>query len=346
MDLALYDPQYGYYARRARRSGRAGDFFTSVDVGPLFGELIESQLAEMAEHLEPEAPFDLVEAGASDGRLAADILRAARRRHPALYDRTRLHLVDASPQARDAQRVTLGELSDRLVSSSDTLPSSFSGVLLANELLDALPAHQIVMREEGLREVFVSAAPDGALFLSEGALSTPRLREYLERLGITLEPGWRAEINLCAAEWIKNAARRLHRGFIIVIDYGHEARELYSAAHAGGTLTSFLEHHARGSERSRPDWIDRPGEKDLTAHVDFSTVRAAAEQEGLETLGFLDQTYFVLGLIGDATEIGNPSALRTLMMPGGLGSTHKVLILGRNVGRPSLKACSFRQRVT
>src|SRR6059036_3103683 len=100
MELALYDPAFGYYARAPRRSGRAGDFFTSVDVGPLFGQLLEVQLAEMDRLVNREGGVDLVEAGASDGRLAADILRAARAQHPGFYDRIRLHLVEASPSAR------------------------------------------------------------------------------------------------------------------------------------------------------------------------------------------------------------------------------------------------------
>src|SRR3954449_11049893 len=121
MDLALYDPEHGYYARAAQRSGRAGDFFTSVDVGPLFGELLEIQVAEMAALLATNrkataqpAAFSLVEAGAGNGRLAADILRAMKRRDPALYQSLQLHLVESSAAARAAQRATLGEHADRM----------------------------------------------------------------------------------------------------------------------------------------------------------------------------------------------------------------------------------------
>jgi SAM-dependent MidA family methyltransferase len=166
MDLALYDPEIGYYARAARRSGRAGDFFTSVDVGPLFGELLEIQIAEMADLLTadpglPTADFDLVEAAAGNARLSADILQASRRRDSAFYNRIRLHLVETSADARAAGRATLGEVADRLVSSSDSLPPTFTGVLFANELLDALPVHQVVMRPEGLREIYVDVGdPD------------------------------------------------------------------------------------------------------------------------------------------------------------------------------------------
>jgi SAM-dependent MidA family methyltransferase len=363
MELALYDPEHGYYARAAQRSGRAGDFFTSVDVGPLFGQLLEVQLAEMVAILDSESGIqnaDLVEAGAGNGRLSADILRAAKRRDPAFYDAIRLHLVEASPEARRAQPATLDDVAERLTSSDPTLPDSFEGVLIANELLDAMPVHQVVMRDEGLREVYVSrqssvvsppSTDDWRLTTVEGPPSTPALAEYLARLGVVLEPGWRVEINLRAVEWVRDAARRLRRGFMILIDYGHEARELYSASHSAGTLTTFAHHRSGGAESSLavPAWLQRPGEQDLTAHVDFTSVRAAAEAEGMTALGFLDQTYFLLGLVealpDPQSAIRNPQ-FKTLMLPGGIGSTHKVLILGKDVGTRSLRGCSFKMRVT
>jgi SAM-dependent MidA family methyltransferase len=375
MDLALYHPELGYYARAAQRSGRAGDFFTSVDAGSLFGELLEVQLAEMgcltaelAKHAHnnvgsavsaPSAvpSFDLVEAGAGNGRLAADILRAAKTQHPAFYESIRLHLVEASEEARRAQAGMLDEVAGRLASSGPALPDSFEGVLVANELLDALPVHQVVMREDGLREIYVTTNDEPRttnherLVTIEGPPSTPALAAYLDHLGVVLEPGWRVEINLRAVDWTRDAARRLRHGFIILIDYGHDAQELYSSAHATGTLTTFVQHRSGGPEGSAaaPAWLQRPGEQDLTAHVDFTSVRTAAEDEGMTTLGFLDQTYLLMGLLeglaNPQSAIRNPQ-FKTLMLPGGIGSTHKVLILGKGVGAPALRGCSFRVRVT
>ena len=356
MELALYHPELGYYARAARRSGRAGDFFTSVDVGPLFGELLEVQIAEMAELLAQSAAahpaFDLVEAGAGNGRLSADILNAARRRDPVLYDRTKLHLVERSPAARVLQREVLAGNADKLAGSTEDLPAAFEGVLLANELLDAMPVHQLVMRPEGLREIFVSASRGDALTTREGPPSTPALGTYLGRLNIVPEPGWRFEINLAALDWVRAAAQRLSRGFIILIDYGHEARDLYSASHAAGTLTTFARHTSVESApgAATPSWLLDPGARDVTAHVDFTSVRGAAEAEGMVTLGFLDQTYFLLGLL-DVERMAQDDfkrrlALKTLLMPGALGSTMKVLLLGKNVGTPALRGCSYRMRVT
>jgi len=193
----------------------------------------------------------------------------------------------------------------------------------------------------------------------EGPLSTPELAAYLDGLGVSLEPGWRVEINLRAIDWVREAARRLERGFMILVDYGHEARELYSATHSAGTLTSFSGHRSAGPESSpkAPPWLQQPGERDITAHVDFTSVRAAAEAEGLVTVGLLDQTYFLLGLLRCANldspeRLASPEhlkkrlALKTLLMPGGLGSTMKVLILGKDVGAPALGGCSYKVRVT
>jgi SAM-dependent MidA family methyltransferase len=356
MELALYDPEFGYYARVGQRSGRAGDFFTSVDVGAVFGELLAVQVAEMFALLEsripnPESRHDLVEAGAGNGRLSADILRALKRDRPDLYTSTRLHLVEASAAARAQQRATLGDVAERLVSSAERVPESFEGVLIANELLDAMPVHQVMMTADGLKETYVSSqstvdssqAVNCRLSTVNGPLSTPRLQQYLERVGAHLEPGWRAEINLNAVDWIGDAARRLRRGFIVLIDYGHEARDLYSASHATGTLTTFSGHRAAGGHA----WLERPGEQDITAHVDWTSVRMAAEAEGLQTIAFLDQTYFLLGILSSNREsrIPNPG-IKTLLMPGGLGSVMKVLILGKDVGAPALLGTSFKVRAT
>jgi SAM-dependent MidA family methyltransferase len=349
MDLALYDPQFGYYARATRRSGRTGDFFTSVDVSSLFGELLARQVVDMAGCLDPAAPFDLIEAGASDGRLSADMMRALRARDPRLYERTRLHLVEASVKARAAHLETLGETADRLQSSSDVLPDGVQGVIIANELLDAFPVHQVVRREAGLREVFVETVGD-RLRTREDDLSTTELAEYLEEVGATLAPGWRAEINLRARKWIIDAARILRRGFMILIDYGHEANDLYTVRHSGGTLTTFSQHvaDAAADDDMVPPWLRHPGEQDITAHVDFTMVRATAEAHGLSTIGFLDQTYFLLGLLDgeEALTARQRLGLKTLIMPGGLGSTMKVLLLGKDVGHPQLRGCSYRVRVT
>lgn len=359
MELALYHPEAGYYARAARRSGREGDFFTSVDAGPVFGELLAVQLAEMWRVLDrPRDGFDLVEVGAGDGRLSRDVLDGLAASEPQVREAVRLHLVERSPAARADQVRTLGPHAAALAGSREELPDRVSGVIFANELLDALPVHLAVMREDGLREVFVDAEGD-RLVERESAPSTPRLQAHLEWVGARLEPGWRAEINLAAVEWIAAAARALARGFLLILDYGHEAAELYSPNHAAGTLRAVRAHTFAGASLDGPSgarWLEEPGERDITSHVDLTAVQRTAGQHGLETLGVLDQTYFLLGLGAADLLAGWPGealahvrrrmALKTLIMPGGPGSTHKVLIFGKGIGRPRLRGCTYRVRVT
>ena len=341
MDLALYAPGAGYYARADRRSGRAGDFFTSVDVGPLFGALLasgfEALWLDAAAGLDRDR-IDLVEAGAGNGRLAADVLAAAASRHPAFYRALRLHLVDRSAAARAAHHDVLGRHAGRLASSGEALPPVIDGILYANELLDAFPVHVVEMGAHGLLEVYVDLR-DGRLVERLGPPSTPRLEAYLADAGAVLETGWRAEVNLAAMAWVADAARRLRRGFLLLVDYGHESSALFSGARRRGTLTAYRGHQAEtpgaASSDGRPAWLADPGQQDLTTHVDLTSVRRTAEAAGLETVLAADQTRFLLDLLersGLAAELDAPDrardrlALKTLIMPGGLGSTHKVLL--------------------
>jgi SAM-dependent MidA family methyltransferase len=365
MALALYHPDHGYYSTAPLRSGRAGDFFTSVDVGPVFGELLAVQFSEMWRLLRdasgPEPPgtggtLDLVEAGAGNGRLARDILDAAAARHPAFYNSVRLHLVEASGAARSVHAASLGPHAGLLASSGVELPPAVEGVIYANELLDAMPVHVVSMTGRGLREVCVDIE-DGRLIERLLPPSTPALEGYFDRLGVRLLPGWRAEVNLAAIDWVNAAAGCLRRGFLVLVDYGHEAPQLYSQRHSAGTLATFSRHTTEpAAGAGGPRWLAAPGTHDITSHVDLTSVRSAAEAADFETLCATDQMYFLLGLglAGLAAErpgntieeIKRRLALKTLMMPGGLGSTHKVLVFGKAVGRPLLSGCAGNSRLT
>ena len=211
--------------------GATGDFFTSVDLGPLFGELLASQFAEMWRRCRRRGigptrtgPTPVRPRGSRRGQWPAGARRAGRSRAAPspFYRAVRLHLVERSPQARAAQETVLGRHASVLASSSADVPRAVAGVIYANELLDALPPHVVVMRERGLREVYVDA-DGGRLVTREGPPSSPRLAEYLGSVGARLEPGWFAEVNLAAADWIRRAGRCLERGFLVIIDYGHDA---------------------------------------------------------------------------------------------------------------------------
>jgi SAM-dependent MidA family methyltransferase len=347
MGHALYHPEFGYYAGAAVRSGRAGDFMTSVDLGPLFGELLARQFAEMWHVLGAEPAFDLVEAASGNGRLARDVLDAARTSSPPFYDAIRLHLVERSRIAREAAGRTLSAHERKIASTGEALPERVHGAVFANELLDALPTHAVAMTDDGLREIYVDAEGD-ELVERAGPLSSPAINSYLTRLGVRLEPGWRTEVNLAATAWVQQAARSLARGFLVLIDYGHQARELYSATHSAGTLATFARHATEGAvSRRRAPWLTSPGARDLTAHVDLTSVRDTAEASGLVTLGVVDQTYFLLNLglqervpesrADTRIQLQRRLSLKSLLLPGGIGSTHKVMIFGRDVGSPVLQ---------
>ncbi len=342
MELALYAPEVGYYSRRVQASGREGDFYTSVDVGPLFGRLLAFQFAEMARALASDgddAPLtiDLVEAAAGNGRLSRDILDAAEVHHRWFYDRVALHLVERSASARAAHADGLGPHAGKLRSSCDHLPARITGVVFANELLDALPAHQVEMTADGLREIYVDLDGD-RLVDRAGPLSTPSLDRYLDQVGVRLDVGTRAEINLDAQNWVRDAAARLASGYLVIIDYGYPAAELYGPHRSRGTLSTFARHQLDGPGAPpgrAPAWLADPGSRDITAHVDFTGIQKAAEGAGLTLAGVTDQTHLLMniaassGLLDElnaSERVKERLALKTLVVPGGLGSTHSVIV--------------------
>ena len=363
MDLSLYHREFGYYARADRRSGRTGDFFTSVDVGPLFGEFLADQFDEMWRIVRARGScdpsrVDLVEAGAGRGRLAADVLEAFATRYRQLYAAVQLTLVERSPAARGSQIKTLGRHAAKLDSSTETMPTAITGIVFANELLDALPVHPIVMTDSGLREVYVDLDPsdNGQLIERLGPPSASVLA-HVARFDVRLEPGWRAEVSPAAVRWVEGVGSSLERGFLVLFDYGHTSDELYAPSHATGTLATYRRHVVETGDdpqSSTASWLAEPGAADITAHVDLTAIQNAAEAVGLDTLGVLDQTYFLLGIgvegwpepEDEVAALRRRLALKTLLVPGGLGSTHKVLIFGKDVGTPHLRGCSFSVRAT
>ncbi len=342
MDLALYHPEHGYYTRAAQRSGREGDFFTSVDVGPLFGEMLALQINEIWRLLKFPA-FDLVEAAAGNGRLTRDVLSAAAAERLGFLPHTHVTLVERSAAARAAHAGAFASLDFPVapISRAD-LPRGVNGVIFANELLDALPVHVLEMTEAGLEEIYVGAL-DGRLVEIRGPVSSSEVADYVSAIGVEPPPGTRMEAGLAAARWMADAAAALERGVLLLVDYGHEARELYSQVHAPGTLTTYRRHSVGARH-----WLEDPGEADLTAHVNLTAVRRAAECAGMESLGMVDQMYFLtsLGLVArlpdgaDRASISRRLAAKSLLMPGGLGSTMKVMAFAKNAGRPVLRGLS------
>lgn len=332
MDLALYWPKGGYY-RGPSPTGASGDFYTAPGAHPAFGALLCLQLYQMWRLLDRPHPFWVVEVGAGSGQLSSDVVNFA----PALpgnFHRSLRYLpLDLSPDAGDASVQPI---------VTDGLPlTGVVGCILSNELLDAFPVHIVEKRDGRLLEVYITLR-DGSLVEELDEPSTRDLRERLEDLGVELAEGQRAEINLAMTSWLCDAAQALKRGYLLTIDYGGEAAELYSHQRFRGTLTTFHRH----TQTDNP--FVRVGQQDITAQVDFTTLMGHGEGYGLTNLAYLTQGQFLTNLslrrwisqlpalgLGQQQRDSNRMGMLQLIRPGGMGD-FKVLIQGKNVPDESL----------
>ena len=342
MAQALYHPQYGYYITPRDRIGKAGDFYTSSSVNTLFGRLVARQLAQMSELLSAET-FQIVEQGAGEGHLALDILDALAEESPELYARLTYTLAEVSQDNCRRQRKNLEAHSDKVAWCDENDWSITSGCFVSNELVDAFPVHVVEKHSGVLQEVFV-VSQEGVFVEEVREPKNPRLAEHFAWLGCNLVEGNRAEVNLAAPDWMRQAGKRIEQGFALTIDYGYPAEELYAPHRRAGTLMCYHRHQADDNP------YDRIGEKDITTHVDFTALQKAGNEVGLETLWFGEQYRFLLGLGFfeelvrlEATAANEKEALalrltlKNLIMPEvGMGETFKVLIQGKNVGAPEL----------
>jgi SAM-dependent MidA family methyltransferase len=326
MAVALYHPHGGYYASDQPRTGRRGDFFTSVSVGPVFGKLLAAQFVEMRRLLGQPDDFTLVEQGANDGQLLADILSAWSGPLP------RVLIIEPLDTLRARQKQTLAAWSDHLahIAHERELPP-FTGVFFANELLDAFPV-KILQRTAGIwheRRV----GHDGRRFVFTGtpfAGTPPPVPAEI--------PDFTTEICPSLQPWMENIASKLTRGWLLLIDYGHPAALRHQPTRARGTLAACRNH------QRMDDPLADPGTQDLTAHVDFTAVAQAAQQAGLTPAGFTDQHHALTALAArifpDATAPLDPSAakemraLRQLLHPESMGTSFKFLALAKNTDEP------------
>ena len=346
MRECLYHPEHGYYSRLGTQ--RRGDYYTSVDVHAIFGRLIARQLAELWELLGSPTPFWAVESGAGVGRLAANILDFAERELPAFYAATQYIAVEHSAERRAEHAAGLAPHAAKgRFSNSAQIPSKISaGCIFSNELLDALPTHRVVMKDGRLREIYVGV--EGGRFvevLSEP--STPAIEQYFQEQGIMLPEGHHAEACLDACRWIENAGRAINRGFVLTIDYGHEAPALYDERHNRGTLLAYRNHQIT------ENILDAPGEQDLTSHVNFTALQLWGHRADLETTGLVTQSQFLVALgraneFADLYEPGQSEIeklrarllLKNLIHPEGLGEKFQVLIQHKGIENPRLTGLS------
>jgi SAM-dependent MidA family methyltransferase len=349
MTAALYDPADGYYMTRSDRTSRAGDFLTAPEMDPLFGAALAAHLEAGWERMGGPDPFDLHEFGAGSGALASGVLHELRARRSPLLDvlRYRPVEVDLAREAAILRRLEAeGFGPGRVQHDRDTL---INGVVVANELLDALPVHRLTVVDGEVRELYTTWR-DGWFADEPGPPSVPALEETLAASGIELRDGDRAEVAVAAQSWIRRVAARLERGWLLLVDYGGPGATLWGAAHPEGLLRTYRAHHA-GADPYRA-----VGLQDLTAHVDTTAIAAAAQAAGLTPMGHTTLAEFLAGL--EAGEIlvrlgSDPAttaqryrtargALLRLLDPGAMGR-FVVAGFGRDMAPdPPLRGFDFR----
>ncbi len=347
MEWCLYHPDYGYYQSQRMSIGREGDFYTSPCVHPLFGGLIAKQLSQMSQ--QSEGPFfDVVEQGGGRGFLCEDVLRWAKNNSPSLYQRLRYRLIETSPFLLKEQKERLGEHEkEGKVFWMD--PEAFEegkdlieGCFLSNELVDAFPVHQVIFDHGNLNEIYVTQ-DHGQVKEQQGELSDPRIASYFQSMDITLQEGQRAEVNLRALDWMEKVSRCLKRGFVLTIDYGYLAKELYAPHRREGTLLCYTQH------RTSENPYERLGEQDITSHVNFTSLIRKGEEVGLRLTGLVPQYQFLiaLGLLQEMESLERGMSevdalqlrlsLKHLIEPEiGMGEVFKVLIQHKGIDQPQL----------
>jgi SAM-dependent MidA family methyltransferase len=334
MESALYDPEHGYYSSGRAQIGSRGDFHTAVSVGPLFGALLARQFVEMWQRLGSPSDWALVEQGAFDGQLAADVLSALAEFAPDCFESTTLRLVEPFEALCDRQRKTLSNFQQKVewFSRIQDLPC-FAGVHFSNELLDAFPVHRLRLTAEGWREMRVGA--DGNILRwVETAITDPGVLRAAQRL-LPREPGALAEVCSGYAPLLETVAGKLQCGWLLALDYGMSEAELALPIRRDGTLSAYKE------QRRQPGLLDLPGHQDLTAQVNFSEFARHAISSGWTLEGYAEQHRFFTGLaplhFKDATappsrqEQRNLLAFRTLTHPQLMGFQFKAFCLGRQL---------------
>ena len=283
-------------------------------------------------------------AGAGVGTLAAQILDFVADEFAEFYATLQYVAIERSAVRRAAQSEALAtHLSFRHSQMVSELPAEIPcGCIFSNELFDAMPVHRVVREGHDLRELYVAIGPNG-LCEQTGPLSSAALREYFSGQAIALEESQQAEVNLQACDWIEDAGKRLRRGFVVTVDYGHQASELYDQRHMRGTLLAYQRH------RASEDFFRVPGEQDLTAHVNFTALDRWGERGGLRRTGFTSQSNFLMALarqsgfadlqsekMSQSEQARARLLFKTLIYPEGMGETFQVLIQHKNVESPQL----------
>ncbi len=340
MELALYAPGLGYYMAGARRFGANGDFITAPGLSDLFGRCLARQCAEVID----QTGGGILELGAGNGELAASVLGALHGRDGLSYD-----ILEPSAALRRQQRTTLvdrlGEPALAAVRWLDRLPTGFRGVILANEVMDALPVERFVIDQGQARQVQVRSREDGAFeeHFSTDPAASPSVRavqdvvlHLQQSLDAPLSDGYRSEVNLLLEPWIRSLAHSLGQGVMLLIDYGYPRRAYYLPERDEGTFACYFRH------RMHDDPYRFPGLQDMTAHVDFTRVAEAGVGAGLDLLGYTHQASLLLSLgLLELAQIDQSQAdterqqleiaraVKSLTLPGEMGERFQAIAFGK-----------------
>ncbi|HKG59061.1 MAG TPA: SAM-dependent methyltransferase [Pyrinomonadaceae bacterium] len=334
MKAALYDRDGGYYQRANReRWGRKGDYRTSPERSELFAETFARYFVKLAEE-----ELTIVESGAGDGSFAAGVLRTLRDQFPTHFAETRYVVYELSDDARGRVQERLSEFGERVEFCSDwDQVVASSGIYFSNELLDAFPVHRVVQSDEGLSELYVTVDPTGEFVWTTGPVSTPRLAEFISEYSIELAQGQIIEINLAIDDWLSSVSEKLKSGFLITVDYGIDADELYDPMlRPEGTLRGFSRHGFV------ENLLAGPGEYDLTTSINWTQVKSVGEKLGWKVMEFAPQDKFLLnaGLpeqlqyrlsraATGAERMSLTTGARDMILPGGMASSFQVLVQNR-----------------
>ncbi len=334
MELALYTPGLGYYMGGSRKIGVGGDFITAPEISSMFSEALSNQIRQVLAELAVGGNACVLEVGAGSGRMAADILISLEQ-HNALP--VRYEILELSAELKQRQLETLQTLAPHLLHRVvwiEQLPEQgFSGVIVANELLDAMPVHKFVFKEKTLHECYVGWGENGLKWLV-GDLSVPEIESRLTPFQSEFIEDYTSEVNLAASAWVNTIGGLLEQGMILLVDYGYPRHEYYHPQRTTGTSMCHYQHRAH----NEPFFY--PGLQDLTAHIDFTAIAESALDAGLTVSGYTTQAHFLidcgLGAIAEKRfshdikqQLSTSQQIKKLTLPGEMGDIVKVMALTR-----------------
>ncbi len=346
MKMALYEENLGYYMKDRNKIGKTDDFYTNSSVGDVFAKVLANNFLELFTYTTDKQEYNILEIGGGNGQFASDALNELMLKDKGIYDNLVYYMLETSPYHRKIQGSKLLSHVDKVIWINDLsdLPKPFKGIIFSNELIDAFPVHKVQQSSEKLQEIYVTWDEKKDMFLEiNDEISDLRIGEYFEKQNIFLKEKQIAEVNLDVIKWLDSINDVFDKGYILTIDYGYLAKELYDDNRLAGTLMCYYNHTAND------DPYLNVGEQDITSHVNFSVIIEYGKSLGLENVCFTYQSNFLLnsGILNFFTELDlsvmqnrnifndtnlkKNRAIRQLITSNEMGETFKVLLLQKNI---------------